>query len=294
MRSLLIPALAFCLVHAPSGAAEPFGQDAVSESPPPRAGRILGWFRKSGSRPGASTEVPAQPPGESPYLPYSAPPPSAASPPALRASEARPAPSRSASVDPPVRRVQAAPGEVQPTPFTPGVLQPGAGGALMSETVPSVGGQSVSLQAALYGALTSNPDLATLRLGNPTTPSAEAVEVARNFPTTLNPTLWCDLRPITLIPPDPFGGTGAEESERLLSIRPVLLLPVAPPAGRAGASDDAPVPHRQGGVRPAALDRRPGRAAGHGADLSLLRDGGLPTRAAEGRAGSSPTSTTSS
>ena len=78
----------------------------------------------------------------------------------------------------------------------------------MSETVPSVGGQSVSLQAALYGALTSNPDLATLRLGNPTTPSAEAVEVARNFPTTLNPTLWCDLRPITLIPPDPFGGTG--------------------------------------------------------------------------------------
>ena len=63
----------------------------------------------------------------------------------------------------------------------------------LSETVPSVGGQSVSLQAALYGALTSNPDLATLRLGNPTTPSAEAVEVARNFPTTLNPTLWCDL-----------------------------------------------------------------------------------------------------
>ena len=56
--------------------------------------------------------------------------------------------------------------------------------------------------------MTSNPDLATLRLGNPTTPSAEAVEVARHFPTTLNPTLWCDLRPITLIPPDPFGGIG--------------------------------------------------------------------------------------
>jgi cobalt-zinc-cadmium efflux system outer membrane protein len=71
-----------------------------------------------------------------------------------------------------------------------------------------VGGQSIALQAALYGTLTSNPDLATLRLGNPTTPSAEAVEVARHFPTTLNPTLWCDLRPITLIPPTPFGGTG--------------------------------------------------------------------------------------
>jgi cobalt-zinc-cadmium efflux system outer membrane protein len=69
-----------------------------------------------------------------------------------------------------------------------------------------VGGQSIALQAALYGTLTSNPDLATLRLGNPTTPSAESVEVARRFPTTLNPTLWCDLRPITLIPPEPFGG----------------------------------------------------------------------------------------
>ncbi|MGZ3390321.1 MAG: TolC family protein, partial [Isosphaeraceae bacterium] len=61
------------------------------------------------------------------------------------------------------------------------------------DVIPSVGRQSISLQAALYGTLTSNPDLATLRLGNPTTPSAEAVEVARHFPTTLNPTLWCDL-----------------------------------------------------------------------------------------------------
>jgi cobalt-zinc-cadmium efflux system outer membrane protein len=73
-------------------------------------------------------------------------------------------------------------------------------------TTTPVGRQSLSLEAALYGTLTSNPDLATLRVGNPTTPSAEAVEVARHFPTTLNPTLWCDLRPITLIPPDPFGG----------------------------------------------------------------------------------------
>ena len=137
---------------------------------------------------------------------------------------ARPSSPRNGVVDSPVRRVQAAPGEVQPAPFTPGVLRPGAGGALMGETVPTVGGQSISLQAALYGALTSNPDLATLRLGNPTTPSAEAVEVARNFPTTLNPTLWCDLRPITLIPPDPFGGIGPERNQtRLLPMRPVLL-----------------------------------------------------------------------
>ena len=73
---------------------------------------------------------------------------------------------------------------------------------------PVVGAQSISLEAALYGTLTSNPDLATLRQGNPTTPSAESVEVARHFPTALNPTLWVDLRPIVLIPPDPFGGGG--------------------------------------------------------------------------------------
>lgn len=68
-----------------------------------------------------------------------------------------------------------------------------------------LGGQPLSLQAALYGALTSNPDLVTLRQGMSTGPSAEAVEVARHFPTTLNPTLWVDYRPITLIPPDTFG-----------------------------------------------------------------------------------------
>jgi len=73
--------------------------------------------------------------------------------------------------------------------------------------MPSAGGQSISLQAALYGALTSNPDLVTLRQGNALPASAEAVEVARHFPTTLNPTLWMDYRPITLIPRDTFGST---------------------------------------------------------------------------------------
>ena len=70
-----------------------------------------------------------------------------------------------------------------------------------------LGGQSLSLQAALTGALTSNPDLVTLRQGNAlaNAPSPEAVEVARRFPTTLNPTLWLDYRPITLIPNDPAG-----------------------------------------------------------------------------------------
>ena len=64
------------------------------------------------------------------------------------------------------------------------------------------GGQSISLETALYGAVTSNPDLVTLRNSN--VASAEAVEVARRFPTTLNPTLWVDFRPITLIPGNTF------------------------------------------------------------------------------------------
>jgi cobalt-zinc-cadmium efflux system outer membrane protein len=74
-----------------------------------------------------------------------------------------------------------------------------------------IGRQSITLQAALYGTLTGNPDLVALRQGTPMAPSPEAVEVARHFPTTLNPTLWVDLRPITLIPRDTFG-TGAPGS----------------------------------------------------------------------------------
>jgi len=73
-----------------------------------------------------------------------------------------------------------------------------------------VGGQPISMQAALYGAVTSNPDLVTMREGNALAASAEAVEVARHFPTTLNPTLWLDYRPITLVPNGTFGtGPGA-------------------------------------------------------------------------------------
>jgi cobalt-zinc-cadmium efflux system outer membrane protein len=78
-----------------------------------------------------------------------------------------------------------------------------------------VGGHPIAMQAALYGAITSNPDLVTLREGNALAASAEAVEVARNFPTTLNPTLWLDYRPITLVPNGTFGtgnGTGRHGS----------------------------------------------------------------------------------
>ena len=52
----------------------------------------------------------------------------------------------------------------------------------------------ITLDAALYGTLSANPDLVALR--QTTTASAEAVEVARRFPTTLNPTLWIDVRPL--------------------------------------------------------------------------------------------------
>ena len=116
---------------------------------------------------------------------------------------------RTARVDLPVQRVRTVPGELQ-APLSPRAIPPVPAASVSADQILSLGGQSISLQAALHGTLTSNPDLATLRLGNPTIPSAEAVEVARHFPTTLNPTLWCDLRPITLIPPDPFGGGGQQ------------------------------------------------------------------------------------
>ena len=61
---------------------------------------------------------------------------------------------------------------------------------------------SRSPEAALYGAITIL-DLVTMRNSN--VASAEAVEVARKFPTALNPTVWIDYRPITLIPRDTFG-----------------------------------------------------------------------------------------
>jgi cobalt-zinc-cadmium efflux system outer membrane protein len=78
-------------------------------------------------------------------------------------------------------------------------------GPTTDSTAPLPGAQSLSLQQALYGALTSNPDLVALRTGNPSLASAEAVEVARNFPVTLNPTVFIDYRPITLIPGGTFG-----------------------------------------------------------------------------------------
>jgi outer membrane protein, heavy metal efflux system len=102
-------------------------------------------------------------------------------------------------------------GQVQRTQISGlDIQQPPLPGAALMTSPPAlptaaIGGQSISLQAALYGALTSNPDLVTLRQGNVLAISAEAVEVARHFPTTLNPTLWIDYRPITLVPTGTFG-----------------------------------------------------------------------------------------
>jgi outer membrane protein, heavy metal efflux system len=85
-------------------------------------------------------------------------------------------------------------------------------GPTTDSTAPLPGAQSLSLQQALYGALTSNPDLVALRTGNPSLASAEAVEVARHFPVTLNPTVFIDYRPITLIPNGTFGTGSAAGS----------------------------------------------------------------------------------
>ena len=95
--------------------------------------------------------------------------------------------------DAPLRKVQATPTDMGAA-IVPGAALPAP-----------ESGQSLSLQQALTGALTSNPDLITLRTGNAATASAEAVEVARHFPTTLNPTAFIDYRPITLIPRGTFG-----------------------------------------------------------------------------------------
>jgi cobalt-zinc-cadmium efflux system outer membrane protein len=104
-----------------------------------------------------------------------------------------------------VRRAQATSTDANLPPLLPPGLAPPGETARLAAAAPVVGGQSISLQAALYGALTGNPDLVALRQGTPTAPSPESVEVARHFPTALNPTLWVDLRPITLIPRDTFG-----------------------------------------------------------------------------------------
>src|SRR5205823_4241345 len=80
---------------------------------------------------------------------------------------------------------------------------------------------SLTLEAALYGALTSNPDLVALRQNVPA--SAEAVEVARHFPTTLNPTLWVDVRPL-VYERDPGHGLNQKDALMYFSLRQPIEL----------------------------------------------------------------------
>ena len=138
-------------------------------------------------------EVPPSLPRPLPARPTTAPPLTVSTP------TAPPASSPANGIDAPVRRTQATPADLG-APIGPST----------DSTGPVPGGQSLSLQQALTGALTSNPDLIALRQGNPAIASAEAVEVARHFPVALNPTVFIDYRPITLIPNGTFGnGTTA-------------------------------------------------------------------------------------
>ena len=181
------PALAlFALALASSLGGIALADDAPPQDPAPRA-RLFGRLRKP-----RAPEVPATP-RRAALSPESSEVPPAPVPPSgpLRPIPTAPAP------DLPIRRTQATPADMG-MPIGPGT----------DSTGPVPGGQSISLQQALTGALTSNPDLVALRQGNPALASAEAVEVARKFPVALNPTVFIDYRPITLIPNGTFGTTG--------------------------------------------------------------------------------------
>ena len=109
---------------------------------------------------------------------------------AARAKTAKDAARPAAPRDEPVRRTQG-PADDPLAPLPPGIMAPINSN---NAAAASNASQPIALEAALYGAITSNPDLVALRGG--TQASAEAVEVARRFPTTLNPTLWVDVRPL--------------------------------------------------------------------------------------------------
>lgn len=176
---LLITLTAFALAASMGTNAN---ADSPDETAPPEQRRFFDRFRsrfvspKPASVPEARREVPPAPSGRQSVLPQPRTP---------AAGTNRQAP------DAPVRRVQAVPGDI-------GVVPPLPEAALPANPVALESGQNLSLQAALYGALTSNPDLISLRQGNVpgNAASPEAVEVARRFPTTLNPTLWVDVRPL--------------------------------------------------------------------------------------------------
>ncbi|HEV3121068.1 MAG TPA: TolC family protein [Isosphaeraceae bacterium] len=192
MRSFLAVTI-FAVVASTGLAAQADSSDEKPNAPaPPEQRRIFDWLRRREPAP-----KPASVPAAKPQVPSTA-NGRASTPPAPRPPI--PATSQRAP-DAAVRRVQVSPSDVN-SPLAPGASPtipaaslptgPAVGGA------PAGGGQSIVLEAALYGALTSNPDLVSMRQGNVpgNAASPEAVEVARHFPTTLNPTLWIDARPL--------------------------------------------------------------------------------------------------
>ena len=90
---------------------------------------------------------------------------------------------RRAAGDPAVRRTQIA-GAAMTQPLGPGVmpLAPPSSDLSAIATTSPLGGQSLSLQAAMYGALTGNPDLVTLRQGNPLAPPPRPSRSRGTFP----------------------------------------------------------------------------------------------------------------
>jgi outer membrane protein, heavy metal efflux system len=201
--NLGLPSFADDVTRPPSALPQTGGTTANDSS----ARGILSRFRKP-----PKPEVPPGPPRQLPASPDITPPttlPSTTSPRPLPigptpvaaqtkgALRAIPTDKPKPAVDAPVRRTQATPADMG-MPIGPNT----------DSTGPMPGGMSLSLQQALSGALTSNPDLITLRQGNPSQASAEAVEAARHFSALLNPTVFIDYRPITLIPNGTFGTTG--------------------------------------------------------------------------------------
>ena len=118
------------------------------------------------------------------------------------------------AIDSPIRRTQTEPAPVEsekapaalpeagkPAASTPVSTAPPADGLAAALNRWEGSGRSISLQAALYGTISNNPNLVALRNSNVASP--EAVEVARHLPTALNPTVWIDYRPITILPNAP-------------------------------------------------------------------------------------------
>jgi outer membrane protein, heavy metal efflux system len=197
-----VPPAAAAGETSPDGSTLPVASTSPT-LPAPARGRLFGAFRPpsqtavSHDRPGA-TAGPARPAAQR-RDPITAPAPASVS------TNRRSSVASDVRRNPGVRRVQATASDMN-APIAPGASPlPPMANELEALATPAAGGQSISLQAALYGAITSNPDLVTLRQGNAIAASAEAVEVARHFPTTLNPTLWIDYRPITLVPNGTFG-----------------------------------------------------------------------------------------